>query len=144
MTSWLHSFVRRIVRVYVTRLGLNAAPPPTRLSLYADRSVRGRLSRGADEGKGMRDEEGGVEVQVREEEGLAFQYPERIKSRALDGGSPQSYTGPGDGRMKGEERGGRAEERTGTGKGTGGRHCEPDAFWGFAGRLRHVVRSGKK
>lgn len=59
----------------------------------------------------MRDEEGGVEVQVREEEGLAFQYPERIKSRALDGGSPQSYTGPGDGRMKGEERGGRAKER---------------------------------
>lgn len=144
MTSWLHGVVRRIVCVYVTCLGLNAAPPPTRLSLSADRSVRGRLSRGADEGKGMRDEEGGVEVQVREEEGLAFQYPERIKSRALDGGSPQSYTGPGDGRMKGEERGGRVEERTGTGKGTGGQHCEPDAFWGFAGRLRHVVRSGGK
>lgn len=67
----------------------------------------------------MRDEE--VEVQVREEEGLAFQYPERIKSRALDGRSLQSYTGC----MKGEE-----ERRPGGGaQGTRGQHCEPDASW---------------
>lgn len=65
----------------------------------------------------MREEE--VEVQVREEEGLAFQYPERIKSRALDGGSPQSSAG----RVKAEE-----ERRPGGGaRGTGGQHCEPDA-----------------
>lgn len=48
----------------------------------------------------------GVEVRVREEEGLAFQYPERITGWALDGWSPRSYMGLRDGRMKGgEERG---------------------------------------
>lgn len=55
--------------------------------------------------EGCRD---GVEVRVREEEGLAFQYPERITARALDGWSPRSYTGLRDGRMKGGERGERA------------------------------------
>lgn len=53
--------------------------------------------------EGCRD---GVEVWVREEEGLAFQYPERITGRALDGWSLWSYIGLRDGRIKGgEERG---------------------------------------
>lgn len=43
----------------------------------------------------------GVEVRVREEEGLAFQYPERITGQALDGWSLQSYMGLRDGRIKG-------------------------------------------
>lgn len=47
----------------------------------------------------------GVEVQVREEEGLAFQYPERITGRALDGWSPQSYTGLRDGCIKSRREG---------------------------------------
>lgn len=45
--------------------------------------------------------ETGAEVRVREEDGLAFQYPERILGRALDGWSPRSYMRPGDGRIKG-------------------------------------------
>lgn len=45
--------------------------------------------------------ETGAEVRVREEDGLAFQYPERITGRALDGWSPRSYMRPGDGRIKG-------------------------------------------
>lgn len=45
----------------------------------------------------------GAEVQVREEQGLAFQYPERITGQDLDGWSPQSYMGWRDGRMKGGE-----------------------------------------
>lgn len=52
----------------------------------------------------------GVEVWVREEEGLAFQYPERITGRALDGWSPRSYMGLRDGRIK---RGERDEYRSG-------------------------------
>lgn len=32
-----------------------------------------------------------MEVRVREEEGLAFQYPERITGRALDAWSPRCY-----------------------------------------------------
>lgn len=45
-------------------------------------------------------------MQVREEQGLAFQYPERITGQALDGWSLQSYMGQRDGCMKGgEERG---------------------------------------
>lgn len=48
----------------------------------------------------------GVEVRVRQEEGLAFQYPERITGRALDGWSLRSYMGLRDGGIKGgEERG---------------------------------------
>lgn len=47
-----------------------------------------------------------MEVQVREEEGLAFQYHERITGRALDGWSLRSYTGLRVGCIKaGEERG---------------------------------------
>lgn len=45
--------------------------------------------------------ETGAEVRVREEDGLAFQYPERITGRALDGWSPRSYICPRDGCIKG-------------------------------------------
>lgn len=86
MTSWLCTCACDTLG-----FGRRPFPPPT----------------GPDEGMGcgMRgvEEEVEEEVQVREEEGLAFQYPERIKRRALDGGSPQSYTG----RVEGEEEGGR-------------------------------------
>lgn len=48
----------------------------------------------------------GWSLRVREEEGLAFQYPERITGEALDGWSPWSYTGLRDGRIKaGKHRG---------------------------------------
>lgn len=71
--------------------------------------IRGALAE-AGKKRGMREGcSDGVEVRVREEEGLAFQYPERITARALDGWSPQSYTGLRGGRMKGGER----EERAG-------------------------------
>lgn len=52
--------------------------------------------------KGCRD---GVEVWVREEEGLAFQYPGRITGPALDGWSLRSYIGLRDGCIKGGEEG---------------------------------------
>jgi len=56
--------------------------------------------------------ETGVEVRVREEDGLAFQYPERITDPALDGCSPQSDMGLSGGCIKGgEERG--IERRSG-------------------------------
>lgn len=70
--------------------------------------------------EGCRD---GVEVRVREEEGLAFQYPERITGRALDGWSPRSYMGLRDGHMKGGEERGMNIEVEGWGEVSGAALC---------------------
>ena len=71
------------------------------------------FSRGREEDRmqeGCRDE---VEVGVREEEGLAFQYPERITGQALDAWSLQSFRGLRDGCIKGGEGRGMNIEVTG-------------------------------
>ena len=57
-----------------------------------------------------------MEVRVREEDGLAFQYPERITGRALDGWSPRSYMGLRGGCIKGGEERGMNVEVEGWGK----------------------------